>query len=122
MVDGGREDHSARPSLEEDVTFGFEFHGQDSVLDSPKGTCLIVDRNLDVTVHCFDAFAYVQVGPSATIWGTADVNSVLTLFRMDVTDGADTFTQEEPDTFAFVTESGYAVAGVVSDGNIDVHR
>jgi hypothetical protein len=111
------------PSLEQDVTFGFEFHGSpDSALEPPKGTCLIVDSNLDVRAHCLDPFAYVQMGPSASIWGNADVNGVLTVFRMDVTDGADTFTQDEPDTFAFVTASGYAVTGVVFDGNIDVHH
>jgi hypothetical protein len=88
-------------------------------MDTPKGTCLIVDSNLDVTVHCIDAFAYVQVGNNATIFGNADVNGVTQSFQMDVHDGGDGGAQEI-DTFSFLAQS-YAVAGVVFDGNIDVH-
>ena len=99
-----------------DVAFGFvAMRGANGL----EGRCSVVDEALDVHVKCLDVTEYVQSGNNATIFGRAEVNGVRTTYRINVVDGG------EPgvgtDAFAIQTDSGYAVGGSLTGGDIQVH-
>lgn len=102
---------------QEVVVVGFNAQSDDGA--STKGRCLVKDPNLEITIRCVDVLTYAQSGPNATFSGTARVNNAyFTGYRIDVNDGGD----GNADTFAIVTDSGYALAGTIVDGNIQVHQ
>lgn len=98
------------------VTFGFTAQSDGQ---AQKGTCEVVDHATATTIKCLDVTGYFQSGNHATFVGHATVNGVATLYRVDVTETG------EPgigrDSFAIHTGSGYAAAGVLLHGNIQVH-
>ena len=113
---GGQIPHATDPNTK--VAFGF--HVQ-SVNGSLTGNCSVVDqtpaRNLQI--KCVDVSRLVQTGTHATVFGNATVNGVATTYRIDVDDIGEP--GRGKDTFSIETSSGYAAAGVISQGNIQVH-
>jgi hypothetical protein len=79
-----------------------------------------VDRFADVMVKCLDVTTFVQTANHVTFSGTATVNGIDTRYTIDVDDVAEP--GRGADTFKIVTTSGYAAAGVLTQGNIQVHR
>jgi hypothetical protein len=102
--------------VQDEVGFGFVAKSQNGV---PKGNCRVVDPNVDVQVKCLDVTAFVQTGPQAFWFGNAEVNGSAAQYRIDVNDGGEG--QGSIDTFAIVTTNGYALAGQVVRGNVQVH-
>lgn len=99
------------------IVVGFNFKGD---AGGAKGNCSINDKAADISVKCADVLAYVQEGNAATVYGTAEVNGAPTSFKIVVTDGNPDF--EGADTFSIVTQSGYSLVGVLTQGNIEVRR
>ena len=99
------------------VSFGFNVRSDG---DRFAGNCAVLDQAGRVLVKCLDVSSVVVAGNTVTFAGTAEVDGVTTHFQVQASDGG------EPnaglDTFAIVTESGYAAGGVVRDGNVQVHR
>jgi hypothetical protein len=99
------------------IVLGFNFK---SDADGTSGNCTVNDKASDTFVKCRDVLAYVQAGNTATVYGTAEVNGAPTFFKITVEDN-DT-SGAGADTFALVTQSGYQVVGVLTQGNIQVHE
>jgi hypothetical protein len=104
------------------VVFGFNAR---STLLSASGHCNVVDRTADTHVKCLDVTAMVVTPTHATIFGNATVNGQPATYRIDVDDVA------EPgrfrDTFSILTVglapgASYQAAGVLTQGNIQIHR
>ena len=91
------------------LVVGFNFRGD---AEGAQGHCTLNDKSGDAFVKCGDVLAYVQAGNSATVYGTAEVNGALTYFKLVLTDNNPDF--EGADTFSIVTQSGYALTGVVT--------
>lgn len=85
-----------------------------------KGNCTINDKAGDTSVKCRDVLAYVQVGDTVTVYGTAEVNGAQTFYKIVLTD-TDT-AGAGADTFSVLTQSGYALTGVLTHGNVQLHR
>lgn len=100
------------PSSVKVVDFEFSASGQ------LKGKCLIKDVNTGTTFRCVDIIAYVQSGPHTFFYGHGTANGVTQTYRMDVNDGGES--RGAVDTFALVTDLGYALAGTVVKGNLQV--
>jgi hypothetical protein len=100
------------------IAFGFTAQ---HVSGSLKGHCSVVDQSAARNIHirCLEVTTLVQSGTHATFFGRATVDGVLTDYRIDVDD------LDEPgrghDTFKVRTSSGYTAAGVLTEGNIQVH-
>jgi hypothetical protein len=84
------------------------------------GNCNVNDKARGVSVKCGDVLAFVQEGNHATVYGTAEVNGEPTLFKIDVFDNGES--GQGRDTFSIVTQSGYTAAGVLTQGDIQVHK
>ncbi len=99
------------------VAFGFTARATASAAD---GRCSVVDPTVDVHVKCLDVTTLVVTATHATFAGRAEVNGVLTDYRIDVDDLA------EPgrgrDTFKIITGTGYSAAGVLDAGNTQIHK
>jgi hypothetical protein len=102
------------PSPDE-VGFAFVANSQNGV---PKGTCRLVDPNVDIQVKCLDVWVLTLTGSNATFYGSAEVNGAAATYQIDVSDGGEG--KGSIDTFALVTSNGYAVAGTVLRGNVQV--
>jgi hypothetical protein len=74
------------------------------------GSCNIVDQTANVTYGCTDATVLVEntTTQQATIFGDITINGVATTYRIDV---ANNSAINQPDTFSFVTQSGYSTGG-----------
>lgn len=100
-----------------DVTFGFNA-AQGSA--GPKGRCAVVDAPAEVMVKCLDVLSIVVTGNRATIYGNATFNGDHVRYRMEVIDveesGAGT------DSWTIRLSNGYAAGGLLTEGNIQVHR
>ena len=97
------------------VTFGlFAKSDERGIL----ATCNVIDG--DVQVRCLDAGTYVQTGNEAEFSGNATVDGVPTTYTIHVVDNGETGIGQ--DTFSIVTTSGFAASGVLTQGNVQVHR
>lgn len=111
---GGRATGGGRVA---DVTFGFNAA---SGVSGSKGRCAVVDASADVMVKCLDVISVVVSGTSATIVGNALANGGAVRYRMEVADleesgaGADSWTIR--------LSNGYVAGGLLTEGNIQVHR
>jgi hypothetical protein len=83
-----------------------------------SGTCNLIDQTANTAYSCTDANVLVEnlMTSSATIFGDITINGITTTYRMDVSDNS---TSNQPDTFSFVTQSGYSV-GSILDSNAKV--
>jgi len=99
------------------IVLGFNF-GSDA--GGTKGNCTINDKAGDTFVKCQDVLAYVQAGNTATAYGTAEVNGAPDYYKIVLTDN-DT-SGAGADTFSILTQSGYSLTGVLTQGNIQLHR
>ena len=100
----------------DEVGFGFMANSQPF---AAKGTCRVVDPNTDTQVKCLNVWVLVLSGSNATFYGDAEVNGAAASYRIDVNDGGEG--QGSIDTFSIVTSNGYALAGTVVHGNVQVH-
>lgn len=62
---------------------------------------------------------YVQTATHATFFGEAEVNGVVTDYRIDVDDNAEP--GKGRDTFEIQTGTGYSAAGILDGGSIKIH-
>ena len=62
----------------------------------------------------------VVAGTHATFSGNAEINGAPTMYHIDVDDLGEPGTLR--DTFKIVTDSGYSAAGVLTGGNIQIHK
>lgn len=99
------------------IVLGFNFK---SDAEGASGNCTVNDKASDTFVKCQEVLAYVQAGNTATVYGTAEVNGAPTFFKITLEDN-DT-SGAGADTFSLVTQSGYTVVGVLTQGNIQVHQ
>jgi hypothetical protein len=104
------------PSLTDRVTFGLEAQSNPNGLHA---TCEVIDHATGTKIHCTGADSLVVTGTHATFSGPATVNGVATRYTIDVDDLGEPGTL---DTFKIVTDSGYAAAGTLMGGNIQIHR
>jgi FG-GAP repeat protein len=115
LATSGASDGSGRilPPGPSQAEVAFAFSASDA-----KGKCNVKDDNAGVTVRCLDVVSYVSVDPHAFFYGSAVVNGVPTTYRLDVNDGGKS--GGAVDTFTLVTGNGYALAGTVVQGNVQV--
>jgi hypothetical protein len=102
--------------VNESVTFGF--NAKSSATGS-NGQGNLIDRSADFHIKLLDVTAMVQTGTHATIFGKATVNGIAATYRLDVDDAGEPGVNR--DVFALQTSAGYAVSGVLTQGNIQVH-
>ena len=105
------------PAANDKIAFGFNAKTQNG---TPKGECNVVDPSTDTQVKCTDATSIVVSGTHATIFGNAQVNGVATTYRIDVDDLVES--GRNRDTFRIRTASGYDVGGLLTNGNIQIHK
>ncbi len=98
------------------VSFGLEAMSRSTGL---QGECTVVDRTADVTIRCQEITALVQTPTHATIFGTGTLNGQPITFRIDVDDLGESGAGR--DTFKIQTDAGYVAAGVLTEGNIEIH-
>jgi Bacterial Ig-like domain (group 1) len=100
------------------VTFALTFQ---SDADGVKGECNVVDHpSGQAKVNCLDVLAYVQTANEATVYGNATVDGEPAgLFRIHVVDGGESGIGR--DEFDIETQDGYARAGPLTQGDIQVH-
>jgi len=97
------------------VIFGFEAF---SDANGIRGHCNVVG---DAThVWCLDVTQYSQTASTASFSGNAEINGQPTTYRIDIQDNAESGIGA--DTFTITTVSGYGATGVLTQGNIQVHR
>lgn len=98
------------------ITFGLTARSDRNGL---KGTCTLIDRASSTMLKCLDVTAYFQSGTHAVFRGDAAVNGNATTYRITVDDNG------EPgagvDAFSITTASGYGAAGILGQGNLQVH-
>ena len=99
------------------ITVGFHALNQNGTV---SGACNIVDQTTGVVLNCTDATVLVKntTTGQATIFGDITINGQATTYRMDVADNSAT---SNPDTFNFVTQSGYSVGGTMDKGSVTVN-
>jgi hypothetical protein len=122
LVTGGG--HVLAPNPEvfdktDEVAFGFNAR---STATGFYGECTVVDQSTatKTMLKCRDVTALVQTGNKATIFGTATINGLQTTYRIDVEDNGEPGMAR--DLFFIQTTSGYAVGGVLTRGNVQVHQ
>lgn len=84
-----------------------------------QGGCTVIDQAAEVKVKCLDVTSYFQTATKATFRGTAEVNGVMTTYRIVVEDGAES--GAGVDRFSITTDSGYTASGLLTAGNVQVH-
>jgi hypothetical protein len=99
------------------IAFGFTAKSQSDVIG---GTCTIVDPSTNTTLKCLDVTALVQSDSHATFFGHGTLNNVPMMYRIDVDDFGEPGSGR--DVFKVEADAGFAVAGVVSRGNIQIHK
>ncbi|MGB2951949.1 MAG: post-COAP-1 domain-containing protein [Gaiellaceae bacterium] len=99
------------------ATFGFT---ADSTGDSFKGNCRVVEHDTGSTAKCLDVTHFTQTGNHVVFSGDAQVDGVATQYRIDTTDNAEP--GRGSDTFAITTDSGFAAGGVLTGGDVQVHK
>lgn len=100
-----------------EVAFGFNAQ---SGSNGPKGRCNVIDRTTLLHVKCLDVVTLVVTATHATIYGNAEVNGQRTQYRIDVDDLGEPGAGR--DTFTIQTDSGYVGGGVLTQGNVQIHR
>ena len=100
-----------------DVTFGFTAASDKA---GTKGRCAVVDATADVMVKCLDATSVAVSGNWAVILGNAVFNGAAVRYRMDVTDLEESGSGS--DSWTIHLSNGYAAGGVLTEGNVQVHR
>jgi hypothetical protein len=115
--------HILAPDFDE-IAFGFNARSTDRGF---SGNCNVVDLSTEPKTHikCLDVTTLVQTpavggGGTATFFGNASINGVTTTYRIDVADVAEPGAGR--DTFSILTTSGYTAGGLLTKGNIQVHR
>ena len=96
------------------VVFGFTAKSNGV---TAKGTCAVATQGTLVT--CQNVTLLMQLGTHVTFLGQARVNGVLTDYRIDVDDLGEP--GRNRDLFGIQTTNGFAAAGVLRAGNIQVH-
>jgi len=96
------------------VVFGFTAKSNGV---TAKGTCAVATQGTLVT--CQNVTLLMHLGTHVTFLGQARVNGVLTDYRIDVDDLGEP--GRNRDLFAIQTTNGFAAAGVLRAGNIQVH-
>jgi hypothetical protein len=98
------------------VNFGFNAQSTDNGM---KGSGVVVDHSSGKLVKIIDVTYLGVAGTQAVFLGTAEVNGVVEKYRIDVDDLG------EPgigvDTFSITTDS-YRAEGVLTGGNIQIHK
>jgi hypothetical protein len=106
------------------ANFGFvvQFRAGDP---APTGNLNYIDQTANVRINSVAYSLLVITGTHAFFTGTATVNSngvsSAQQFRVDVDDLGEPGTAG-PDTFSIVTSGGYAAAGPLTAGNIQIQR
>jgi hypothetical protein len=101
------------------VTFGFNARNEHGRL---HGECNVVDGLTKRQIKCFDVTSLVVSGNQAWIYGHALDKGTLTNTNYVI------YVQDngEPgigrDTFSILTATGYSKSGILTAGNIQVHR
>jgi len=98
------------------VTFGFNAQNTG---DRMKGSGFVIDRNVGVRIKILTVEAFAQDGTWAAFTGKAEVNGILEDYRIDVDDLGEPGTGS--DTFKISTDS-YVSSGVLTGGNIQIHK
>lgn len=98
------------------VSFGFNAQSDGSAV---KGNCNVIDHGTKTHIKCLTVESLVVAGTHATFFGEANVDGVTTSYRIDVDDLGEPGTA---DTFKIQTDSGYAAAGTLAGGNIQIHQ
>jgi hypothetical protein len=99
------------------VAFGFNAK---SDVNGVNGQGNIADRGNDVTVKLLDVTTLVQNGTHATIFGNATVNGVAATYRLDLDDLGEP--GKDRDLFQLQTSTGYSAGGVITQGNVQIHK
>jgi hypothetical protein len=114
VTGGGQAPNGA---VTDQIAFGFNAKSDASGV---KGNCNVVDPSANTQIKCLDVRTLVQSGTHVTLFGSATVNGAATNYRIDVDDLG------EPgrggDTFRVQTSSGYAAGGVLTQGNVQIHK
>jgi len=100
-----------------DVTFGFTARSDKA---GANGRCAVVDATADVMVKCLDATSVIVSGNRAVILGNAVFNGTAVRYRMDVVDAEES--GSGADSWTMHLSNGYAAGGILTEGNVQVHR
>src|SRR5262249_29567227 len=98
----------------EEIAFGFNARSGDA---GTSGHCNVVDRASGVHLTCDTVTSLVRSDTHATIFGTATIDGVAVVYRIDVDDPGEPGPR---DSFRIVTSNGYMAGGVLTGGNIQV--
>ena len=98
------------------VSFGFNAQSSGGGV---KGNCNVIDHGTGQHLKCLDVTTLVQTPTHATFFGEATVDGVATNYRIDVDDLGEPGVWR--DTFKIQTDGGFAAAGVLTGGNIQIH-
>ena len=99
------------------LTFGF--NARSDGIDA-RGHCNVIDHAARIHIRCLNVTTLIQVGIHATLFGDALVDGVATRYQIDVDDVDES--GRFRDSFFIKTDSGYAGGGLVTSGNVQVHR
>ena len=102
--------------IDSGIAFGFSAHSDGGL----KGGCAVIDQATDTKVKCRDVTSYLQTATTATFKGNAEVNGTATTYRIVVEDNDESGAGS--DRFSITTGSGYSASGLLTAGNIQVHK
>ena len=111
VTGGGRISHLGRA-----VQFGLEAIRTG---DDTKGHCTVTDEVAGTHIRCVTVTVLVQSPTHAVLFGTATQNAQLVRYRIDVDDLNES--GAGADSFQIRTDAGYLAAGVLTEGNIQIH-
>jgi hypothetical protein len=103
-----------KPASVEMVSFGFNAQKTRTGLN---GNCNVIDHETNAQIRCLSVDSLVIVGTHATFFGHATFDGAVTDYRIDVDDLGE---PGSTDTFKIQLDNGYAAAGVLAGGNIQI--
>lgn len=116
QVTGGG--HILHAGMVHGVSFGFNAKFTEN--QGHHGRGVVVDHRNGTRIKIVDVTHVLIMGTHATIRGNAEVDGVSTPYTMDVDDLGEPGTGR--DTFKIMTENGYVAAGILTGGNIQIHK
>ena len=105
------------PAIDGEIAFGFNAQ---NLNNGVKGNCNAVDATSHIHFKCLTVDSLVITGTHATFFGEGMLDGVATNYRIDVDDLAEPGVGS--DTFRIQTGTGYLAGGVLTAGNIQIHR
>jgi hypothetical protein len=99
------------------ISFGFNAK---SDVRGIEASCSVADNGEGIHINCLDATVFVQNGNHVTFAGNVLINGAPVTYRIDVEDNGEP--GKGRDIFTIQLSSGYTASGLLTQGNIQIHR